>query len=79
MYCLFNLRAISNGQATPEQASGFQGVEASRFGEIRSVKVARLLELYTGRLYANKILPVLISVIGSDAPSTTVRLEELRQ
>jgi len=51
-------------QAVPEQVWGIQMVEASGSGEIVRIKLARLSDLHTDRLYHHTIFLVLISVIS---------------
>ena len=57
-------KRYSNPITGPDGPRGFQEVEAPRFQDSRHKKLSRLSVLNTGRLYPQKIFPVLISVRG---------------
>jgi hypothetical protein len=61
-----------------ERPLGFQEVEATEFLDNRHMKVVRLSDLGTGRLYLQERFLVLISVRGSVDARATMRPERLR-
>jgi hypothetical protein len=75
----FRVLWVKQSYYSPGQALSVQKVEAIRFQDNRHMKLLRLSDLRTDRLYTQEIFLVLISIRGRVKPRAIVRPEGLYQ